>query len=347
MVQNTDKREKPMRKSRKTTLYTRRKSSPFLPIAAVLCILLAAAKLFFAENSSENIAFFSARKSAAARPAEQRTISILHDGDLIELGLEDYLVGVTAAEMPANYDIEALKAQAVAARTYTLRKLNHNGCSKNDSADICTDSGHCQAYAADERLQSRWKKKYDENLSKIKEAVYSTAGEIITYRGEAIDAMYHASAGGATENSEDVYKNEIAYLRGVESPDSAGYEKTVTYTFAEFADRINRKLGTSLRTETLPEEIEVLSRYPSGRVAKIRAGDKTISGNKFRGAAGLPSAMFTYELADETIVFSVKGYGHGVGMSQSGANHYAEQGMDYRDILHHYYTDVSIEKVDA
>ena len=334
-----------MRSSRKTTKYKKKKEQIPLPIIAGLCVIFIALNLFFTKTATEQIPFFSERKSAAERPEKQTVISVYHDGALKEIGLEDSLVGVTAAEMPASYDIEALKAQAVAARTYTLRKLRKNGCSRHPDADICTDSGHCQAYAAEDRLQKRWEKDYEKNLAKIKEAVYGTAGEIITYRGEAIDAMYHASAGGATENSEDVYKNEIAYLRGVESPDTEDYEETVTYSHTEFAEKINAKLGTSLRAEALTEDLKILSRYDSGRVNRIRLGNETFSGSKFRGAAGLPSAMFTYELTDKNIIFTVKGYGHGVGMSQSGANHYAKQGMDYRDILHHYYTDVDIEKI--
>lgn len=321
------------------------KKIPALPVAAA-CMLLAVLVMLCGGREDEPIAFFSARKSKNERPAEQRMISVLHDGEIFEMGLEDYLIGVTAAEMPVRYDIEALKAQAVAARTYTLRKLQRSGCSRNDGADICTDSGHCQAYAAEAVLRERWDEQYEENLAKIKTAVYGTAGEIITYRGSAIDALYHASAGGATEDSEDVYKNEIAYLRGVESPDTDGYERTVIYSCDEFAERISKKLNVSLNAEKLAEEMEVLSRLKSGRVAKIRIGGETFSGSKFRGAAGLPSAMFEYGIADGQITFAVKGYGHGVGMSQSGADYYAQQGMDYREILHHYYTEVEIGRMD-
>ena len=231
------------------------------------------------------------------------------------------------------------------AEALEFTKLAYEISEEFDTAVIvkmCTRVSHSQSIVeTSDRVE--FKKDYEKNLAKIKEAVYGTAGEIITYRGEAIDAMYHASAGGATENSEDVYKNEIAYIRGVESPDTEGYEETISYSHAEFAEKINTKLGTSLRADSLAEELEIISRYESGRIERIRIGDKTFSGSKFRGAAGLPSAMFTYELTEENIVFTVKGYGHGVGMSQSGANHYAKQGMDYREILHHYYTDVEIE----
>ena len=319
---------------------------PALPAAAV-CMVIAVLIMLLGGREAEPIAFFSARKAAPDRPEEQRMISVLHEGAVLEMGLEDYLLGVTAAEMPVRYDIEALKAQAVAARTYTLRKLQHSGCSRNADADICTDSGHCQAYASEEVLKERWEEDYEQNRAKIKKAVYGTAGEIVTYRGDAIDALYHASAGGATENSEDVYKNEIAYLRGVESPDTDGYERTIKYSCEEFAERIKNKLNVPIGAQDLAEEMELLSRLESGRVEKIRIGESTFSGGKFRGAAGLPSAMFTYEIADGSIIFSVKGYGHGVGMSQSGANHYAQQGLDYREILHHYYTDVEIGQMNG
>ncbi len=335
-----------MRSSRRTTSYKKKNTRIPLPLIAGLCVIFVALNIAIAKTGSERIPFFSARKTQAERPEEQTVIAVYHENELLQIGLEDYLVGVTAAEMPASYDIEALKAQAAAARTYTLRKLGKSGCGRHAEADICTDSGHCQAYASEERLRERWKKDYNKNLTKIKEAVYGTAGEIVTYRGEPIDAMYHASSGGATENSEDVYKNEISYLRGVESPDAEGYEATVAYTHAEFAEKVNAKLGTDLHADSLADDLVILSHLGSGRVKSIRICEETFSGGKFRGAAGLPSAMFTFELTEDSIIFSVKGYGHGVGMSQSGANHYAKQGMDYRDILHHYYTDVDIEKID-
>jgi len=320
----------------------RRPRGIFLCGAAILLILGA---VFSAPG--EEISFSSAKKTPPAPPAEQMSLRVLSGEELMEIGMEDYLVGVVAAEMPAYYHPEALKAQAVAARTYTLRKSSRGGCVRKDGADICTDSGHCQAYADDARLRERWGGDYEDNLQKIRTAVYSTAGEILTYEDQAIDAMYHASSGGHTENSEDVYKNAIPYLRGVESPDGAGYEKTLSYPRGEFVERVNKKLGTELSAETLEQDLEILSRFDSGRVAKIRLGSETFSGTKFRGAAGLPSALFSYTLSADSIVFSTEGHGHAVGMSQSGADYYADAGWDYRQILLHYYTGVSLEQMAA
>ena len=342
MRQAYHRKKRPRYPLRKAPAFPHKFTLPLLCISVLLLFFIFAA----ISAPEQRPGFSSQRKTSALRPENQMPLSVLHDGALTEMGLEDYLVGVVSAEMPADYQPEALKAQAVAARTYTLRKMQHSGCGRKDGADVCTDSGHCQAYAEESRLKKRWGSAYERNLEKIQQAVYSTAGEILTYEGKTIDAMYHASSGGHTENSEDVYKNEIPYLRGVESPDTAGYEKTVTYSRSEFAEKINKKLNTALSADALENDLEILSRYESGRVAKIRIGDETFSGSKFRGAAGLPSALFSYKLTDSEIIFSTQGHGHAVGMSQSGANHYAEQGWDYQQILFHYYTDVVLEKAD-
>ncbi len=148
---------------------------------------------------------------------EGRMIHVLTDGGITDMELEEYIVGVVAAEMPAYYESEALKAQAVAARTYTVRKAEHGGCSEAEGADICTRSGHCQAYADEKRLMERWGEDYDKNIAKMRDAVEGTDGQIIVYGGEAIEALFHASAGGMTEASENVYKNAQPYLKSVEN----------------------------------------------------------------------------------------------------------------------------------
>lgn len=266
-------------------------------------------------------------------------------GELRDMLLEEYLFGVVAAEVPASYSMEALKAQTVAARTYSLYSISHGGCNTNSDADICTSSSCCQAYRTEEQLKERWGEEYAYYHSCIDKALMDTAGEVLLYNNKPIDAMYHASSGGYTENSENVYANEIPYLRSVESPHEVGSRLSgeKTYTLADFVAAANgARPDANLTVETIGEQVKILSTYPSGRVEKMQLGNVEITGKQARKMFSLDSAMFTLEITDTEITFYTKGFGHGVGMSQSGANGMALEGADYKTILLHYYTGVTL-----
>lgn len=266
-------------------------------------------------------------------------------GELRDMLLEEYLFGVVAAEVPASYSMEALKAQTVAARTYSLYSISHGGCNTNSDADICTSSSCCQAYRTEEQLKERWGEEYAYYHSCIDKALMDTAGEVLLYNNKPIDAMYHASSGGYTENSENVYANEIPYLRSVESPHEVGSRLSgeKTYTLADFVAAANgAKPDANLTVETIAEQVKILSNYPSGRVEKMQLGNVEITGKQARKMFSLDSALFTLEITDTEIIFHTKGFGHGVGMSQSGANGMALDGADYKTILLHYYTGVTL-----
>lgn len=270
------------------------------------------------------------------------------EGEVRDMLLEEYLMGVVAGEMPASYGLEAVKAQAVAARTYSLYAIQKSGCATNPNADICTSSSCCQTYNSDSKQRSKWGDSYPYYHSVIAKAVMDTAGEVMLYDGKVIDAMYHGASGGWTEDSENVYKNAIPYLRSVPSPHEIGSRQTgtVTYGREEFAQRTNNsRPNAQVEADKLEQELEILSVYPSGRVKELRLGSDIISGNTARKVFGLDSAMFTLELTNTQVIFSTKGFGHGVGMSQAGANGMAADGAGYRDILTHYYTGVTIERI--
>lgn len=260
------------------------------------------------------------------------------------LGLEEYVVGVVAAEMPASYAMEALKAQAVTARTFALRRIQSGGC--DSGLDICSDSGCCQAYDTDAALQRRWGADYAGNLNKLRSAVSDTAGQALYYEGALIEALYHAASGGRTENSEHVFSAALPYLTGVESANEVGSSHltdTVTYSRREFEQAVNAAFPKAkLRRAKLETQVEVLSRYDSGRVEALRLGGVTVSGREFRQALELRSALFYITVAKDRVSIDTKGYGHGVGMSQTGANGMAKDGADYRAILYHYYTGVTL-----
>lgn len=267
------------------------------------------------------------------------------EGEIREMLLEEYLMGVVSGEMPASYSLEAVKAQAVAARTYTLYSIQHGGCKTNPKADICTSSSCCQTYNSEKREHDKWGAQYAYYHSVIAKAVMDTAGEVMLYNGKVIDAMYHGASGGWTENSENVYTNAIPYLRSVESAHEIGSRQTgqVTFDRAAFVERVNgARPNAHMTLENLESQIKTLSLYPSGRVEKLQLGEDVITGKTARKIFGLDSSMFTVELTDTQVIFHTKGFGHGVGMSQAGANGMAADGADYKTILTHYYTGVSI-----
>lgn len=280
--------------------------------------------------------------------AQSMTISVYdHRQDrVIELDMEEYIYRVTASEMPARCDEEALKAQAVAARTYALVKLRGGGCGRQ-GADICTDSGHCQAYHDAEELLRGWGDDAKRLERKVRSAVEATRGLVMTYDGEPINALFHACSGGHTEDVENVYAQALPYLRGVISPGEegySGYSSTRRLTDAEFRKRAE-SMGCALSDAPLSAQVAVDARTEAGQVAVMRVGEGALSGRQARKAFGLRAQSFELRFEDGSVIFDVRGYGHGVGMSQNGADAMARAGSGFCDILTHYYTGVNIESM--
>ncbi len=277
--------------------------------------------------------------------APDRTLSVNVDGRLVQMSLEDYVFDVVAAEMPASFAPEALKAQAVAARTFTLRKIMYGGCNSLKGADVCSKSNHCQAFTTDVQRRSRWKGDYDTYTAKLRAAVEETSGQILTYDDVPILMLYHASSYGYTEDVEKVYSQALPYLRSVSSPEE-GVDKVTTreeFSRSYFARAINARYPkAALKAAQLEEQVAVVSRYDSGRVKSIRVGGVTISGTDFRHVIEMRSTNFTVDFDGNSVILTTRGYGHGVGMSQTGANVMAQEGSTYQDILFHYYTGVQL-----
>ena len=265
----------------------------------------------------------------------------LYDDALVSLPLEDYLVGVLAEEMPASYHMEALKAQAVAART-RLR----TGCDKHPEADACADYAHCQGYLGNAGQQAKWGAEYAVYHARLQKAVSDTAGEIITYEGTPITVLYHAVSGGFTEDAKAVFGGEVPYLKGVESKGEEGvskFETTQSFTNANAAALLNAAFPNAhLSAEWLPIQLMPLSFSDSGRVALLQLGDTVITGRELRQALNLNSTLFSVQFTDSNVAFSQKGYGHGVGMSQAGANAMAAKGHTYAAILSHYFQGTAL-----
>ena len=279
------------------------------------------------------------------------TIKLLHadTGEIEELPLDTYLLGVVSAEMPANYEQEALNAQALVARTYTIYSIVHSG-GKHGEADICDDSSCCQAWISKEDRMARWDEaQREDNWRKIEIAVNTTAGKIITYNGEVIDAFFHSNSGGTTEAPVNVWGGtNYPYLQSVETAGEDAYSQyssEVVLTKEEFQNKILAKHSDFTIDYSQTDCIQILEYTESGRIKTIKIGNLNLSGVEVRTLLGLRSANFEVSLDGDNIKFSVKGYGHGVGMSQTGADSMAKQGSNYEEIVKHFYTGVEITKM--
>jgi stage II sporulation protein D len=261
---------------------------------------------------------------------------------LVSMPLERYVERALAAEMPASYGLEALKAQAVAARTRAV--AGH--CARYPEANVCTDSTCCQAYLDDAGQRAKWGLSYPLFRAKLERAVVDSAGKIITYNGSPILVLYHAISGGRTEDVELVFSERLPYLRGVDSPGEefgSKYKGQVVVTREQFVKTINEALPkAALNVGGLESQTEILRRSESDRVLDIRIGGANTDGRRMRGLFGLNSANFTITFTPKDAVFDTIGYGHGVGMSQVGAEAMARGGADYLKILTHYYTGVDV-----
>nr|WP_326184624.1 stage II sporulation protein D [uncultured Oscillibacter sp.] len=274
------------------------------------------------------------------------TLKVLNGDQVVEMDLGTYLVGVVRAEMPASFEPEALRAQAVAARTYTLYKIRSGG-NHGDTADICTDSTCCQAYIDEERARSNWGDDADAYERKIEDAVTSTDGEVILYGGVPILAVFHSSSAGLTRAAGEVWLNDLPYLQAVDSPEGEdavpNYYSRVEFTAEDFREKFLAAHPEADLSGPVGQWLGGAVTDSAGSVATLSVGGVTVKGTEIRTLLGLRSACFEWEARDGKLVFYVTGYGHGVGMSQYGANQMARDGATYREILTHYYTGVTVE----
>ncbi len=275
-------------------------------------------------------------------PLADDTVRVkMSDGKVAEMETSDYLIGVVAAEMPAEYTEEALKAQAVAARTFLAFKKEQNA---KESYDITADYATDQAFLTEEELKEKWADAFDENHEKVTKAVEATENEMLYFNGKPIMAVYHAVSSGKTERAENVWGEDYPYLTATDSigdllcPD---YLSTVTVS----ADDFKKAFGEEIKLEgEVRGWLGKTENTESGTVSKIIVGGKEFKGSDLREKFSLKSNSFDLTFDGTNFVFTVRGYGHGVGMSQYGANYMAQQGSDYREILNWYYDGCEIKK---
>ena len=264
-------------------------------------------------------------------PSEPMVTLYRSIGTIETMSLEDYVVGVVSGEMPASFATEALKAQSVIARTYALKRIEQNQILKDDVSN--------QVYKDNSQLKALWGTSFDTYYNKIKKAVEATKGQTLTYGGKYIEAVYHSTSNGITEDAMAVWGNNFPYLKPVDSHwdlDASSYLKETEKEFHVLSSII----GLDFTTDT---NIEVLSRTAGNRIDKIKIDDKIFSGVELRNLLGLRSADFDIRIEDGKTIITTRGYGHGVGMSQYGANGMAKEGYNYKQILEHYYPNTNIK----
>lgn len=269
----------------------------------------------------------------------EQTIRVLRSNNEVEiLNLEDYVVGVVSSEMPVSFEEEALKAQTVAARTYALKQIEN----KKDLSYDVTDDTNTQVYQTDEELREKWKDNYDTYISKIKKCVKETEGEYITYNDEIIYAFFFSTSNGKTEDNKNVFGKDLPYLKVVDSSfdalETTNFEVTREFTKKEFYEKLEINYSEKLN-------VTDLVKTASDRVGSLKINGVEFTGRTFQSKLSLRSNDFVIEENNDKIIITTKGYGHGVGMSQYGANALAKQNKTYKDILKYYYQGTEIQKL--
>ncbi|MCE5286556.1 MAG: stage II sporulation protein D [Pelosinus sp.] len=270
---------------------------------------------------------------------------------IAELKLEEYIKGVVAAEMPAQFELEALKAQAVAARTYAVKHMavfGGAGLAEHPGADITTDSKEGQAWLSESELKSKWGGSFEANFEKISEAVDGTRGLILTYNGEPIQAVFHSTSGERTASAKEVWGFDYPYLQSVAckfDKASPRYSQDADVSLAQLESKLGSETGVMAAMQSGAGAVQIVDRTSSGRVDKVRIGSKVFTGSEVREKLALKSTNFSIEQQGEKLVFKTIGYGHGVGLCQYGANGMAKEGKDFRQIVTYYYTGVAIKNI--
>lgn len=287
-------------------------------------------------------------QNAGGENQEAVKVFMSQDDLVLNITVQEYLVGVLAAEMSPAYHEQALKAQAVAAYTYLLCKKSEQESSPDASlkgAYLTNDSSTHQGYLTKEQRKEKWGDKADSYEKKLQKAVNEVGGKVITYEGKPIVAAFHANNSGVTQSAKTVWGGEVPYLQSVTSAGdklSPDCIKTVAITPQQFSQSVSSLEGCELSGEA-SGWVGKIKKDSHGFVESVEVGGKTYSGMALRDAVGLRSAVFSYEFKDGNLHFTTEGYGHGVGMSQYGADYMARQGSTWEEIIKHYYKGVQIE----
>ena len=318
----------------------------FMIVAPMIIIKSMPVKASSEEDNSSSIS--ENNNLITINGSENIKVYITKEDRMEEVPIEDYVKSVVSGEMPASFSDEALKAQAVAARTYIMSKRSRP-CDIAKGGDVC-DTTHCQVYISKNERLEKWGEKANEYWDKISKAVDDTKGMVLSYDNELVlYPQFFSTSSGYTENAVDVFSNDVPYLVSTESSGeeiAPKYEAETPFNINDFVNKVNEKYPSAeLTAENIQGNIEIVSRSDAGGVKEIRLGKTKIRGLDFRLAFGLNSTNFEYTVSGEQIIFKCKGYGHGVGMSQWGANVMAKNGSNYEEILKHYYKGIELKEI--
>ena len=319
----------------------------------IICIILALALIIcpvaaLGGNVAEETEQIPTTSEKSKPTEEEKYISVMSssNGKIQKLGMREYIIGCVAAEMSADYHTEALKAQAVACYTYAKKTCEQNEKHKDSSlgdADITDSPDTHQAYLSEKQRKEKWGEKSEEYEAKISAAVDAVFGNYLTFNGETALAVYHAISAGSTQSAKGMWSAEIPYLISVESPGdrlSPNYMSTAKFSESEFK-KIAKKCGAILSGEA-DEWLTKTEKTDSGYVTSVTLGNDKIAASKIRDEFGLRSLCFDVAYTGDEFVFTCRGYGHGVGMSQYGADYMARQGLSWKEIINHYYPGTEI-----
>ena len=294
--------------------------------------------------------------AAEPEPAAPETAAVHHDRDVTltiqdgdtteQMTLERYLTGVVRGEMPASFEMEALRAQAAAERSYVYYQLAAGRKDAHPDADFCTDHTCCSAYLSETAAREKWGGDFAPWNTRVEQAVSDTDGQVVLYNGRPILAVFHSSSAGRTAAAGDVWSGDLPYLVSVDSPEGEetvpNYYSTVTFTAAEAKEKLLAAYPELKLSGTPDRWFGAAAENGSGRVETVSVGSTDIEGTELRRIFGLRSACFTVAADSESVTFRVTGYGHGVGMSQYGANQLAKEGKTWQEILEWYYTGATV-----
>lgn len=318
----------------------------FVMLPLFLVLLPAVLVHYFSIGEPSNLSNGS-QGSFTGKKAQQIPIAVYREQNkkIETIPLETYITGVVAAEMPAEFELEALKAQAMAARTYVIKRLLEKRFTDVPKGAHVTDTVKHQVYLDLEQLKDRWGDQYEWKLKKIRQAVEETAGIVLTYQGQPIDATFFSTSNGFTENASEYWEKQIPYLKSVASPwdiESPRFEEQVTMSIGE----LQEKLGVRLAAQAISQGswYQVLEKTTGNRIGRVRIGDKEFSGREFREKLGLNSSSFSLRIANGQVIITTRGYGHGVGMSQWGANGMAKKGNSAEQIVKYFYQGISLQR---
>ncbi|MGW6384742.1 stage II sporulation protein D [Peribacillus butanolivorans] len=327
-----------------------------LTIIIVILVVPSILVVSFSNNTKQNIDASTKQdivgstniKESADKNSPEPSIEVsvyrTNTKEIENIPLEEYVVGVVASEMPVSFELEALKAQSLAARTFLVKQmLSNSNINLPEGTDITDNFQYHQVYKNKKELANEWQENYKSNISKIQKAVDATKGQILTYDEKPIDASFFSTSNGYTENSEDYWGNKTPYLKSVESPwdiQSPKFQYQTTIQVSKFEELLGIKLNNDVNIGT------VISKSKGNRIKFFEINDKKYSGKTIRDKLKLNSSDFTFKREGSKVIINTKGNGHGVGMSQYGANGLAQEGKNYKDIINYYYQDVTISSVE-